>query len=81
MSGSNWVSFLFAGAHGRLEDRSNSFTAIRIGFAFLVLYGHAIMLPQGLPVTGEWAVLVDNSVQFALDGFFILSGYMIAATC
>ena len=80
MGVSNWTKFLFAGAHGRLEDRSNSFTAIRIGFAFLVLYGHAIMLPQGLPIEGQWAVIVDTAVQFALDGFFILSGYMIAAS-
>jgi len=80
MSVSFWTKSLFAGPHGRLEDRSNSFTAIRIGFAFLVLYGHAIMLPHGLPIEGQWAVIVDGGVQFALDGFFILSGYMIAAS-
>jgi len=77
---SNWTRHLFAGAHGRLEDRANNFTAIRTAFAFLVLIGHAIMLPIGLPIYGDFAVLVDNSVQFALDGFFVLSGYMIAAS-
>ncbi|WP_394692765.1 acyltransferase family protein [Hyphobacterium sp.] len=80
MGVSNWTGFLFAGRHGRLEDRANNFTAIRTAFAFLVLAGHAIMLPIGLPIYGEFAVFVDNSVQFALDGFFILSGYMIAAS-
>lgn len=80
MRASNWVKSLFSGPHGRLEDRRNTFTAIRIGFAFLVLYGHALMLPNGLPMTGDWPVFVDNSVQFALDGFFILSGYMITAS-
>lgn len=75
-----WFAKLFSGPHGRLEDRRNSFTAIRIGFAFLVLYGHALMLPNGLPMSGEWPVFIDGSVQFALDGFFILSGYMIAAS-
>ena len=66
--------------HGRLEDRANNFTAMRIGFAVLILYGHALMLPQGLPMTGAWAVFVDTVVQYALDGFFILSGYMLAAS-
>jgi len=77
---SNRTGILFAGAHGRLEDRANNFTAIRIGFAFLVLAGHAIMLPMGLPITGVFPEFVDGAVQFALDGFFILSGYMIAAS-
>lgn len=69
-----------AKGHGRLEDRSNNFTAMRIGFAVLILYGHALMLPQGLPMTGAWANGVDTVVQYALDGFFILSGYMLAAS-
>jgi peptidoglycan/LPS O-acetylase OafA/YrhL len=66
--------------HGRIEDRSNNFTALRIGFALLIVYGHAMMLPVGLPVTGAWAVVVDGAVQYALDGFFILSGYMLTAS-
>ncbi len=69
-----------AKGHGRLEDRSNNFTAMRIGFAVLILYGHALMLPQGLPMNGAWANGVDTVVQYALDGFFILSGYMLAAS-
>ncbi len=69
-----------ARGHRRLEDRSNNFTAMRIGFAVLILYGHALMLPQGLPMEGAWANAVDASVQYALDGFFILSGYMLAAS-
>lgn len=77
---SNWARILFAGGHGRLEDRANNFTVIRTGFALLVLAGHAIMLPMGLPIHGAFPEFVDNSVQFALDGFFILSGYMIAAS-
>lgn len=75
-----WFGALTSGGHGRLEDHSNNFTAIRIGFAFLVLCGHAVMLPMGLPITGYWEELLDDTVQFALDGFFILSGYMIAAS-
>jgi peptidoglycan/LPS O-acetylase OafA/YrhL len=71
---------LFQSGHGRLEDKSNTFTAMRIAFAVLILYGHAIMIPIGLPIYGEWAVFIDTIVQYALDGFFILSGYMIAAS-
>jgi len=71
---------LFKPGHARLEDKSNTFTALRIGFALLILYGHAIMIPIGLPIYGEWAVFIDTIVQYALDGFFILSGYMIAAS-
>ncbi|MCZ4296430.1 acyltransferase family protein [Henriciella marina] len=66
--------------HGRLEDRLNNFTALRIGFAFLILYGHSLMIPQGLPMEGTWASVIDTIVQYALDGFFILSGYMLAAS-
>jgi len=80
MSVSNWTTILFAGPHGRLEDRANNFTAIRTAFAFLVLAGHAIMLPMGLPIYGVFPEIVDGAVQFALDGFFVLSGYMIAAS-
>ncbi|WP_429912207.1 acyltransferase family protein [Glycocaulis sp.] len=80
MSVPNWFGALTSGGHGRLEDHSNNFTAIRIGFAFLVLCGHAVMLSLGLPVMGFWEELIDKTVHFALDGFFILSGYMIAAS-
>jgi peptidoglycan/LPS O-acetylase OafA/YrhL len=77
---SNWTRFLLAGDHGRLEDRANNFTAIRTAFALVVLLGHAIMIPMGLPITGLFPEIVDGVVQYALDGFFILSGYMIAAS-
>ncbi|GJL98191.1 MAG: acyltransferase [Hyphobacterium sp.] len=77
---SNWSRILVAGGHGRLEDRANNFTAIRTAFALVVLLGHAIMIPMGLPITGVFPEIVDGMVQYALDGFFILSGYMIAAS-
>lgn len=70
---------LLYGPHGRLEDRANNFTALRLGFALVIVYGHAVMLPVGLPLTGAWATGVDAVVQYALDGFFILSGYMLTA--
>ena len=72
--------FLFSDGHGHLDDKANNFTAMRIAFALIVLYGHALMIPLGLPFTGVWATSVDFIVQCALDGFFILSGYMITAS-
>lgn len=65
---------------GRLEDKSNNFTAMRILFALMVLYAHALIIPQGLPYVGAWQVTADFLVNCALDGFFILSGYMITAS-
>ena len=71
---------LFQSGHARLEDKTNTFTAMRIAFAVLILYGHALMIPLGKPFVSDWAIFIDTIVQFALDGFFILSGYMIAAS-
>lgn len=74
------MKFLVQDGHGHLEEKSNNFTAMRILFALFVLYGHALMIPLGLPYEGAWALTVDFVVQCALDGFFILSGYMITAS-
>jgi peptidoglycan/LPS O-acetylase OafA/YrhL len=74
------LNALFHTGHGRLEDKSNSFTAMRIGFAIIILCGHSIQIKHGLPFTGDWPVFLDWIVQRCLDGFFILSGYMITAS-
>ncbi len=74
------MNFLIQDGHGHLEEKANNFTAMRILFALIVLYGHALMIPLGLPYVGAWATSVDFIVQCALDGFFILSGYMITAS-
>ena len=71
---------IFHSGHGRLEDKSNTFTAMRIVFAIVVVYAHAVLIPMGLPYHGVWPEFVDATVQLALDGFFILSGYMITAS-
>ena len=71
---------IFHSGHGRLEDKSNTFTAMRIVFAMAVVYAHAILIPMGSPYHGIWPEFVDATVQLALDGFFILSGYMITAS-
>ncbi|WP_417481005.1 acyltransferase family protein [Maricaulis sp.] len=71
---------IFHSGHGRLENKSNTFTAMRIAFAIVVVYAHAVLIPMGLPYHGVWPEFVDATVQLALDGFFILSGYMITAS-
>ncbi|MGK0267252.1 MAG: peptidoglycan/LPS O-acetylase OafA/YrhL [Maricaulis sp.] len=71
---------IFHSGHGRLENKSNTFTAMRIAFALVVVYAHAVLIPMGLPYQGVWPEFVDATVQLALDGFFILSGYMITAS-
>ena len=71
---------IFHSGHGRLENKSNTFTAMRIVFAIVVVYAHAVLIPMGLPYHGVWPEFVDATVQLALDGFFILSGYMITAS-
>lgn len=72
--------FLFRDGLGRLEDKANNFTAMRIVFAMMVILAHAIIIPQGLPYVGQWQLTADFLVNCALDGFFILSGYMITAS-
>lgn len=71
---------LFAPGHGRLEDRDNIFTAMRMGFALLVVYGHALMMVLPWPVAGLWPQTVDFVGQRALNAFFVFSGYMILAS-
>jgi len=70
----------FQNGHGRLEDKKNLFTAMRIGFALVILAGHSIQIPHGLPLAPGGAQFLDAVVQRCLDGFFILSGYMITAS-
>ena len=53
------LGFLFRDGLGRLEDKSNNFTAMRIAFAMIVLYGHAIVIPMGKPYVGAWGLTVD----------------------
>lgn len=74
------LNSLFHTGHGRLEDKNNTFTVMRIGFALIILAGHAIQIPHGLPYASGWPQWLDFFVQRSLDGFFILSGYMITAS-
>ncbi len=70
----------FAPGHGRLEDQDNLFTPMRMAFAGIVLYAHALMMVLPWPVAGPWAQTIDFAGQHALNAFFVLSGYMILAS-
>ena len=71
---------LLAPGHGRIETRDNIFTALRLAFAFVVVYAHALQMVLPWPVAGPWAQIVDFIGQHALNAFFVFSGYMILAS-
>lgn len=71
---------LLAHGHGRIESRDNVFTALRLAFAFVVVYAHALQMVLPWPVAGPWAQIVDFVGQHALNAFFVFSGYMILAS-
>jgi len=66
-------------AQGRLEDHSNNFTLMRVIFALLVVLSHSYVIPSGFPLGSAHAQAFDFIAQRVLDGFFILSGYMLTA--
>jgi peptidoglycan/LPS O-acetylase OafA/YrhL len=63
-------------------NRRNNFTALRILFAWLVLYGHSF------PITGKGVVDPLGSIfqgstwigEIAVSGFFAISGFLVAAS-
>ncbi|KRC65753.1 hypothetical protein ASE12_13895 [Aeromicrobium sp. Root236] len=62
-----------------LDPRRNSINAIRMFFALSVLFGHA--LPLGGYMTGMPKLFFDDEIPtYALAGFFVMSGYLIAAS-
>ncbi len=62
------------GDWGRLDGRDNALNAVRLGLALLVIVGHSWTIAYGTlpPVAAIHA--------YAVDGFFVLSGYLIAAS-
>ena len=74
------LSSLFHSRHGRLEEAGNLFTPLRMLIAGLVLYSHALVIILGKPFEGTWAQLADFTAHRGLDGFLILSGYVLTAS-
>jgi peptidoglycan/LPS O-acetylase OafA/YrhL len=56
----------------RLGDRHNRLNALRLGLASLVIVGHA------WPLTGADGPSLEVLSDVAVNGFFVLSGYLIA---
>lgn len=64
-------------------NRRNNFTSIRLLFAWLVLYGHAYAI-QKTPGYGDVLnQFFQGSIwigELAVDGFFAISGFLVAAS-
>ena len=58
----------------RLHDRDNALNAIRLLLAVFVVVDHSYKAATGRP--GPWAHMGD----FAVEGFFAISGYLIAGS-
>ncbi|WP_196806025.1 acyltransferase [Terracoccus sp. 273MFTsu3.1] len=58
----------------RLDDRDNALNAIRLLLAIFVVVDHSYKAATGRP--GPWAHMGD----FAVEGFFAISGYLIAGS-
>ncbi|WP_298589688.1 acyltransferase [uncultured Kocuria sp.] len=58
--------------HERLGDRHNHLNALRLALASLVVLGHA------WPLTGADGPSLELLSDVAVNGFFVLSGYLIA---
>jgi peptidoglycan/LPS O-acetylase OafA/YrhL len=62
-----------------LLRRENSFTFLRLFFALLVVYGHAFVLGGfGEEPSALWTGRHIAGREIAVQGFFILSGFLIA---
>ncbi|MCJ8504937.1 acyltransferase [Kocuria flava] len=58
--------------HDRLDGRTNRLNAIRLALASLVVLGHA------WPLTGAEGPSLEVVSDVAVNGFFVLSGFLIA---
>src|SRR4051812_19102619 len=58
----------------RLDDRDNAVNAIRLLLAVFVVVDHSYKAATGRP--GPWPHMGD----FAVEGFFAISGYLIAGS-
>lgn len=63
-------------------SRQNNFTALRIGFAWLVLFGHSFAI-SGYPELDPFLPIFEGSIWIggvAIKGFFAISGFLVAAS-
>ncbi|MBC9822488.1 acyltransferase [Terrabacter sp. MAHUQ-38] len=70
----NWGSGGAASVHARLAGRDNALNAVRLLLATFVVVDHSFKAATG--ESGPWPYLG----AFAVDGFFAISGYLIAGS-
>lgn len=62
----------------RFDPRSNSVNALRLGLAALVLLSHSLTMSGGTDPLGDLTGGIVDLGTVAVDGFFALSGFLIA---
>ena len=65
---------------GRFDSRHNSVNALRLILALLVLASHTLTLAGGVDPLGEFTGGNVDIGTVAVDGFFVLSGFLIASS-
>lgn len=63
---------------GRFDPRRNSVNALRLGLAGLVLLSHSLTMSGGTDPLGDVTGGIVDLGTVAVDGFFALSGFLIA---
>jgi len=65
------------------NNRQNNFTLIRIMCAWLVIYGHSYAIQNSINMNDPLNIIFKGSDYiggFAVDAFFIISGYLVTAS-
>ena len=63
-------------------SRRNNFTALRIAFAWSVLFGHSFAI-SGYPQLNPLKAVFEGSIwigAIAVNGFFVISGFLVTAS-
>lgn len=73
---------MIAGMSGAAGGHENSFGFLRLTFASLVIFAHVAEMQSGGPQYEPFHMLGFNlsAGAFAVDGFFVLSGFLITAS-
>ena len=63
--------------------RDNNFTALRLLFAWAVLYGHSFAIQKVPGISDPLGRIFKQSIwigEIAVNGFFVISGFLVAAS-
>ena len=64
-------------------SRNNNFTAVRILFAWLVLYGHSFAIQNSAGIKDPFNLILMGSTwvgEISVYGFFAISGFLVTAS-